>query len=153
MKWLMIQYTLPSSPSKYRVYVWRKLKKLGACPLLDGLYVLPASERSLERFVWLNAEIREMNGNAMLWEAESLLPGQEELIRTRLQDEIQNRYLALKQEIDAFAGPEADHPTVSAWSRQWADIRWHDWFGHPLGTELLNTINSKRKPRNTGRVI
>jgi hypothetical protein len=146
MKWLLFQYELPSSPSKCRVYVWRKLKKFGACPILDGLYVLPSSKRSLERFNWLCAEVQEMQGNTMLWEASSLLPQQEELLRNRFDELVQGRYLALKQELAECKHDSIDIKTLELWSREWADIRWHDWFEHPLGEETLEMLNRIRKP-------
>jgi hypothetical protein len=150
MKWLLFQYELPSSPSKCRVYVWRKLKKFGACPLLDGLYVLPASKRSLERFNWLCAEVQEMHGSTMLWEAASLLPTQEEELRSRFDELVQGRYMALKQKLTNYQQENIDPETIKEWSREWADIRWHDWFEHPLGTETLELLNKVRKPTRDG---
>lgn len=150
MKWLLFQYELPSSPSKCRVYVWRKLKKFGACPLLDGLYVLPVSKRSLERFNWLCAEVQEMHGSTMLWEAASLLPKQEEELRSRFDVLVQGRYMALKQELSNCQQENIDAEAIKDWSREWADIRWHDWFEHPLGTETLELLNKVRKPTRDG---
>jgi hypothetical protein len=144
MNWLLFQYELPGTPTKYRVYVWRKLKKLGACSLMDGLYALPATKRSLERFNWLYAEVREMDGHAMLWQAKSLLPQQEERLRTRFDELVQGRYLALKQELTECRRDGTGIKAIEAWSRQWADIRWHDWFEHPLGNETLALINRLR---------
>jgi hypothetical protein len=146
MNWLLFQYELPSSPTRCRVYVWRKLKKFGACPLLDGLYVLPASKRSLERFNWLCAEVHEMHGSTMLWDASSLLPQQEDALRSRFDKLVQERYQTLKQELTKCTKDQIDAGTVNGWSREWADIRWHDWFEHPLGQETLELLNKIRKP-------
>jgi hypothetical protein len=47
-----------------RVYIWRKLKRLGAVLFQDAVRVLPNAARTLEQFQWLAAEIVEMGGEA-----------------------------------------------------------------------------------------
>jgi hypothetical protein len=150
MNWLLLQYELPGTPSKYRVYVWRKLKKFGACSLMDGLYALPHSWRSLERFTWLCSEVKEMQGTAMLWEAKCLLPLQEEALRDRFDKMVEGRYLALKDALTGFNQKYASGEFIDLCSRQWADIRWHDWFEHPLGQETLELINRIRDRAKDG---
>src|SRR5260370_11182770 len=62
--WLMLTYTVPRHPTSKRVYVWRKLKRLGAVPLQDAAWVLPAGESTREQMRWLAAEIEELDGVA-----------------------------------------------------------------------------------------
>src|SRR5436309_1596319 len=78
--WLLLVYKVPSEPSARRVYVWRKLKRLGAILLHDALWVLPANARAQEQLQWLAAEIAEMGGDALLWAASPALIGQEEAL-------------------------------------------------------------------------
>lgn len=42
-QWLMILVQLPSQPSKYRVAVWRELRRSGAVPVAAGAWALPAA--------------------------------------------------------------------------------------------------------------
>jgi uncharacterized protein Usg len=76
--WLLLHYKLPNKPSALRVYIWRKLKRLGAILLTDAVWVLPDLPRTAEQIQWLAAEIEEMSGNAFYWRASSLLEAQEE---------------------------------------------------------------------------
>src|SRR5438552_15621313 len=66
-KWLLLTYKIPREPTAGRVYVWRKMKQLGAVALQDAVWVLPASPRTQEHFQWLAAEIVELGGEATLF--------------------------------------------------------------------------------------
>ena len=48
--WLLLSYKLPAHPSALRVYVWRKLKRLGAILLNDTIWVLPDTPKTAENF-------------------------------------------------------------------------------------------------------
>ncbi len=39
--WLLLAYTLPPEPSRMRVSIWRRLRKLGAVYMEEGFWVLP----------------------------------------------------------------------------------------------------------------
>src|SRR5215831_12019364 len=75
--WLLLHYKLPTKPSALRVYVWRKLKKLGAILLHDALWVLPATTQTREQLRWLAAEVVELKGQATVWES-ALITGAED---------------------------------------------------------------------------
>ncbi len=79
-QWVLLHYRVPPTPSARRVYVWRKLKTLGALLLHDSVWVLPDTAWTAEQFQWLAAEITELHGDAMLWQAHLTLPGQEETL-------------------------------------------------------------------------
>ena len=55
--WLVITYKVPAEPSRTRVYLWRKLKELGAVYLQQGTAVLPMTETLLARVLALKAEV------------------------------------------------------------------------------------------------
>ena len=44
MAWRVITYRLPAEPSRHRVAVWRELRRLGAVPLQQGTWAVPAGE-------------------------------------------------------------------------------------------------------------
>ena len=64
--WLLLLYTLPTKQSAGRVNLWRKLKKMGACPLRTSAYVLPDESAHMERFQWLAQQVRDYEGEATL---------------------------------------------------------------------------------------
>ena len=44
MDWRVITYRLPAEPSRHRIAIWRELRRLGAVPLQQGSWALPAGE-------------------------------------------------------------------------------------------------------------
>ena len=57
--WLGITYTVPAKPSRARVYIWRKLKELGA-EYYHGMAMVPQTPRLQESIKKLVARIREL---------------------------------------------------------------------------------------------
>lgn len=78
--WLLFLYKVPHEPSSHRVYVWRKLKRLGAILLHDAAWALPMTPRSLEQFQGLAAEIADLGGDSLLWEARLAIGKQDEAL-------------------------------------------------------------------------
>ena len=66
-EWVLLAYRLPRQPSTPRSKVWRKLKRLGAAQLGDGLVALPADARTREGLEWIAEEVTDHNGEAMVW--------------------------------------------------------------------------------------
>src|SRR5215212_5365292 len=90
--WLLLAYKVPREPSAGRVYVWRKLKKLGAVALQDAVWVLPNTPQTLEQFRWLAAEVVEMGGEASVWESRQLLDGQDDGLARKFEDQVAAAY-------------------------------------------------------------
>src|SRR5260370_27171229 len=44
VSWQLITYRLPAEPSRHRVAAWRQLRRLGAVPLQQGTWAVPAGE-------------------------------------------------------------------------------------------------------------
>jgi hypothetical protein len=66
-RWVLLSYRLPREPSTPRIGVWRKLERLGAARLGDGLVALPADARTREQLDWLAEEVVEAGGTATVW--------------------------------------------------------------------------------------
>jgi len=79
MKWLFISYTVPSNPSKARVFIWRELKKLGAINY-QTVWVLPYSKEVIDKFHNLEKIIESHGGQALLVEGKVLNREDEEKI-------------------------------------------------------------------------
>lgn len=67
-RWLGLGYSVPASPSKSRVYVWRKLKDLGAQYFKSSVAVLPNTASNLKSFMTLGEKIRELGGESRVVE-------------------------------------------------------------------------------------
>lgn len=68
MLWLAMSYNIPIRPSKIRVYVWRKLREMGAGYFKQGVAILPHTKENLIQVRALAAKIRELGGEAALVE-------------------------------------------------------------------------------------
>jgi hypothetical protein len=135
-KWLLLVYKIPTEPSARRVYIWRKLKRLGAVLLHDAVWVLPANPRTQEQFQWLAAEIIEMGGDALLWEGQLALVGQDEILAQQFVIQVENAYREILAELE---GEEAD---LSSLSTRYQQVRLEDHFQSELGQQVRAALLS-----------
>lgn len=70
--WLQLTYKVPSEPSQKRVWVWRRLQNLGAFALQNSVYLLPFSTEVEKQFRQLVHDIRDMGGDASIFQATAL---------------------------------------------------------------------------------
>ena len=132
--WLLLTYKVPSEPSARRVYVWRKLKRLGALLLHDAAWVLPANARTREQFQWLMTEILEMGGEGMVWEAALLLNHSEAALVSRFIAQVDEHYRQILAQL------EGEEPDLDALARQYQQARSQDYFHSPLGVVVRDAI-------------
>jgi hypothetical protein len=66
MRWLTLLMSLPPSPTRHRVGVWRKLQRMGAVKLRGAAWILHESPETTELFQWLVQEIQSFHGEATL---------------------------------------------------------------------------------------
>src|SRR5262245_29348451 len=72
MRWLTLLTTLPPTPTRHRVGVWRKLQRLGAVRLRGSAWILPETPETTELFQWLVQEIESFRGEATLLHVERI---------------------------------------------------------------------------------
>src|SRR5947209_20479893 len=101
--WALLAYRLPREPSAPRVTVWRKLRRLGAVQVVDGLVALPATAETVESFGWLADEIIEADGEAWTWQATGSKQ-QDRALRQRLKDAVIEDYSALVAQAKSAMG-------------------------------------------------
>lgn len=51
---------------------WRRLQQLGAIPIKQAVYVLPATPDTREDFEWLKAEVKASGGDASVFAADNV---------------------------------------------------------------------------------
>src|SRR2546425_2951948 len=64
MRWLTLLTTLPPTPTRHRVGVWRKLQRMGAVRLRGAGWILPETPETTELFQWLAPEGQSVCGEA-----------------------------------------------------------------------------------------
>lgn len=137
-EWLLLNYKIPPQPTSSRVYVWRKLKKLGALLLLDAIWILPCTARTLEQFQWLAAEIIELGGVAHVWKSSAALNGQEESLIQQFNQQVDVAYEALWNEINP---KDTD---LTALSRKYQQIQQQDYFQSHVGKRVKEALLAAR---------
>lgn len=65
-RWLTLLTTLPPTPTRHRVGVWRKLQRMGAVRLRGSAWLLPERAETTELFQWLVQEVESFGGEATL---------------------------------------------------------------------------------------
>jgi hypothetical protein len=131
--WILLAYRLPREPSTPRIALWRRLRRLGALQLQDGLVALPLGERTREHFEWLADEIGDADGDAALWIASPTLADQERELEERLEERIAAEYREVAQAAKAAnAEPAAPRRrTLAQLRRTLQGIRGRDYLGSP----------------------
>ena len=136
--WLILHYKLPSKPSALRVYVWRKLKRLGAILLHDAVWVLPDTARTAEHFRWLAAEIQEMKGDVNLWRSNMILGDSEDALIEQFQKQVDHEYKALLKKLEY---KNRDLPKLS---QEYQQISGKDYFQSALGRQVKEKLLALR---------
>ena len=136
--WLLLHYKLPTKPSALRVYIWRKLKRLGAILLHDAVWILPDQPRTAEQVQWLTAEIQEMGGETYSWRANTILGQTDEFITQQFNEQVDKVYADLLKEL------EKSRPDLQEISAQYQQAAAQDFFHSKLGLLVREKLTSKR---------
>jgi hypothetical protein len=140
--WLLFIYKVPNEPSAKRVYVWRKLKGMGAILLQDSAWVLPATVQTREKMQWLAAEINEMpEGFASLWEAQLIFTGRDTDLVQQFTAQVDTVYSDL---LSQLAEPDAD---LHGLSKRYQQAKTQDYFGSPLGERVRQVLLERREEK------
>jgi hypothetical protein len=136
--WLLLHYKLPSKPSALRVYIWRKLKRLGAILLHEAIWVLPDQPRTVEQVQWLTAEIQEMGGEAYSWRASTILGQDNESLTQQFNDQVDKVYSDLLKRL------EKSRVDLQEISKLYQQAAVQDFFHSKLGLRVREKLTSKR---------
>ena len=99
-KWIGLGYSIPAHPSKGRVYVWRRLKALGAQVVRPGLAALPNTVANAKAFTELSKKIEEFLGEAQIIEFSFLTDEQNDKLAEKFADSGKQQY---RQMLDTCA--------------------------------------------------
>ena len=124
--WVALSYRLPREPSRLRLAVWRRLKRIGAIVLHDSIWLLPADAKTREAFEWLAEEIEEQGGTALVWEATSFDTAQDDLIAAQFRAEADARYTVIAESAEGLrrlaARRRSPHGRLEQMRRQLAGL-------------------------------
>jgi hypothetical protein len=132
LKWIMLIHKLPRSrTTAIKVATWRKLKKLGVYSVQDSVSVLPFSEKTLENMEWLAAELRELGGDASVWEAHALTSEQERELKNYFLEQVNIQYRGIIQESTLVRD---SRQLQQLWMR-YNSVKSQDYLRSPLAAE------------------
>ncbi len=132
--WLLLHYNISAKPSARRVYIWRKLKRLGAVLLQNAIWILPDTPRTAEQFQWLVTEIQEMKGDALLWRSNLVLGIQEDILVKQFVEQADGEYAELLKKLNR------KNPDLAELSRQYQHIQGKDYFGSNVGQQVRERL-------------
>ncbi|MDP1799043.1 MAG: hypothetical protein Q8K78_16235, partial [Planctomycetaceae bacterium] len=124
----------PREPTAGRVFVWRKLKQLGAIALQDAVWVLPQTPRTQEQFQWLAAEITELKGEAVLWQADQLYATDSEALRRQFIEPIEIEYREILSDL------KKKNRDLAALSKRYQETAARDFFASELGRQTRDKL-------------
>lgn len=65
-EWIAINYTLPREPSRTRVSIWRKLKKIGAVNIQQSMWILSSNDENYSLLNEIKNEVSRNSGEAFI---------------------------------------------------------------------------------------
>jgi hypothetical protein len=137
--WLLLIYKVPNEPSARRVYVWRKLKGMGAILLQDSAWVLPANARTREKMQWLATEIKDMEGGtATLWEAQVVFTGQDGDLTQQFVAQVDAVYNDILRQL------EDENADLMALSKKYQHAQAQDYFASEVGESVRTALVRRR---------
>jgi hypothetical protein len=140
--WVLLAYRLPREPSTPRIALWRKLRRLGAAQVLDGLAALPLDARNREQLEWLADEVLDAGGEATIWVGELGSAGQERELASRMGEAVATDYRTLIEDaaVAREQAPGKRRRTLARLRRELRRIRARDYFPPPEREVALQAL-------------
>jgi hypothetical protein len=140
---VLLAYRLPREPSTPRSALWRKLRRLGAAQVLDGLAALPLDARNREQLEWLADEVVEAGGDATIWIGELASTAQERELAARMADAVAADYRTLIEQAAAAREEPAGQRrrSLKRMRRELRRIRARDYFPPTEREQALRALD------------
>lgn len=154
-EWMAINYTLPREPSRARVSVWRKLKKIGAVSIQQSMWILPANEENRSLLGEIKQEVSRNGGEAFVMalcvdgDGEKIIMEKFSAARDEEYGELLEQCEEFFREIDkeiarenfSFAEIEENEEELNKLKQWYAKIAARDAFGAPLQEAAQSTLS------------
>lgn len=150
-EWVLLAYRIPREPSTPRIAVWRKLRRLGAVQIQDGLVGLPSDARTKEHLEWIADDVIAAGGEANIWLARPATKAQERTLVAQMAADVESDYDALAQRAaEALdASPGTQKRTASRLRRELQRIRQRDYFPHGGFERARSALERLERPEAT----
>jgi vacuolar-type H+-ATPase subunit I/STV1 len=162
--WLAITYKVPAEPSRTRVYLWRKLKELGAVYVQQGAAILPMTETLLAQVLALKAEVVSSGGEVLVGRMEFVDHKDDARVIAAFQrqrdgdyDEIVEQCERLEYELDretekekfTYAEIEENETELTRIHKWMERVVARDWFGASGHARAQQAIEDAEKRSGT----
>jgi hypothetical protein len=159
MKWIVFIYKVPSKPTKYRAYLWREIKKLGALYLQDGVCIVPDTD-DVHLFIGALAEkVHQWEGQEFTFLSSTFSKEKDQEMISQFNEARNeeykelipwvNRFLEYMEEEEEWEFSDAQSRKVrdefQKLLRQFQGIEARDYFEADMGRELRLMIEQCRK--------
>ena len=141
--WLLLIHQIPPKPDYFRVKVRRRLRKIGAVPVKNSVYVLPAADESREDFEWVAREIIADGGEAAICEATFVAGLTDEELRQQFRAACDAEYQAIVAAArEQWGGPESGRRPVDLGRlrQRLAEVARIDFFAAPARAEAEEAL-------------
>ena len=132
--WLLFLHQLPAKRAYSRVKIWRALQAVGAVPLKNAAYVLPAGEKQRRDFERLLLEAKRGGGDGAICETRLVSGLRDDQLRSLFHAARDADYEGLIKELRAFGAEKhraGKNPAAAMdkFRRRLAEIEEIDFFG------------------------
>lgn len=156
MTWLVFSYSLLSQlGSSTRVGLWRRLQRLGAVVLKNGLYVLPEREDCKEAFQWLAQEVQQAKGEAIVMSVDRFESMPDSELIKLFHNACKEKYGQLDQQIAALekslhARSQRKNlllisKKLMKLEQEYEDVTRLDFFDSPHGIQIASRLRRVRQ--------
>lgn len=144
LRWVLLWYRLPREPSTPRISVWRRLRRLGAAQITDGLVALPLDARTREQLEWIADEVTEHGGTAAIWLGNPGSAAEERRVIEDLAATVAEEYEAVATEAEAARSlsPPVRRRTLARLRRELHRIGRRDYFPPPERGTAMGAVEA-----------
>ena len=145
----MLLHQIPPAPPYFRTRILRRLNQLGALPIKNSAYLLPANDETVEDLQWVRRSIEQDGGEAWLFQSEAIGGFSDDSIIVAFRNlrapdfaELAETGRALLEEIRSADSPRTEtayRNRSRKLKRRQDELNRIDFFGAP-GREELETL-------------
>ena len=153
-EWIVINYTLPRDPSRVRVSVWRRLKKIGAVNIQQSMWILPQTDENYALLNQIKYDVSQNNGEAFVMKSSVDETSKRIIVErfnaardeeyTELLEQCEEFFKEISKEIDrknfTFAEIEENEEELNKLKEWYGKITARDTFGASLSEKSKTTL-------------
>jgi len=154
-EWIAINYTLPREPSRARVSIWRKLKKIGAVSIQQSMWILSSNDENCSLLNEVKDEVSRNGGEAFVMSISVDEDGQKIIIEKfnaardeeygELLEQCEEFFKEIDKEIArknfTFAEIEENEEELNKLKQWYEKIAARDSFGSPLQEKAKSMLS------------